>query len=27
MAPKTPDASGPGRSWQDKAIHKIDTGN
>ena len=27
MAPKTQDASGPGRSWQDKAIHKIDTGN
>lgn len=24
---KTQDASGPGRSWQDKAIHKIDTGN
>lgn len=26
MAPKTPDASGPGRSWQDKAL-KPDTGN
>lgn len=26
MAPKTPDASGPGRTWQDKAL-KPDTGN